>query len=620
MLKGEVVTNIEGRCCSYCLLPARVPGQKLKRCSRCHRAWYHDAECQRKHFPAHKKDCMKWSKEISSNQLVSGDKKSVTSSFNNVCRFEKDKFHVEKKESRGKCLVVSPGQSIRKGEKIRDHGRGRDFWEPLILPVLHEDYRSNCCALCFSVLPQQPLSFDQAPENTFYRLLFCSMNCRRIASASDMEREERDCYNFLQRIKDHSHKPRRIFSTAIMLYRILIREQRLSRNEAHIKEQLHTLQSKPHREMSNTSNDTDDDDYDTHHTRGVIAIAMGMLQCSDLSLSSEYRPSMEYLVDMVYRIKVNCFSIFYEKGFETCGLGLFGTPSFMNHSCRANALQTFFFRKGSPPCLHVTAFRDIASNQEICISYTDTSCPSHIRRKRLQKDYYFMCNCEACDPNSELQDDSKTMAMRCFDCSSEPSSPTKSFSSVFRADRGMTPSRPVYSCSQCNNTDFQSTLQQLRAFEIKISGIESTVATSFKEVRDTYQNLKKICHMGSWYVQEAGDRLLHEYLDRLPRLVGDFEREQKTAWAALKLAEELLGKSSTTSTGSVRREIFHSTSSFLRHQQLRHKVAKLRLFLVPDPRQSICELQDILSSLRPYFSDEHAAIIELKATLASTSM
>lgn len=622
--------SAHNRCCSYCLLPPKVAGKNLKRCSRCHKAWYHDAECQRLHFPAHKRDCKKWSTalaaEDSSKQKPSGKISRVSSVPPNK------KLCVQEREGKGKCLVVSSDNSIRKGERIKDDETRQDFWEPLILPVLHEEQRTSRCALCFGQLPPQPsnsiCSFDLlAPQKkSLYQLLFCSTSCRGAASQNGLKREELDCRSFLKRIHGQGHKPPRIFSTAIILYRILIREHRQQHSDdaSHIPDQVRALQSKPRRENSNViNNDTIDvEDHDNYHTRGVIAIAMGMLQCSDLSLSSQYRPSMEYLIDMVHRIKVNGFSIFNEKDFETCGVGLYSTPSFMNHSCRANALQTFVFRLASPPSLCLTAFRDIAQNQEICISYTDTSCPSHMRRQRLEKEYYFLCTCEACDNNSDLQDDSKTMAIRCLDCCKNKSS------SVIRADRGMAPSRPVYKCSECNTTDFESTFRHLRAFEKAVSDERfSNSANSSNELHHTYQKLQKLCYTNSWYVQEAGDRLLKEYLHKLPMLVGDPAQEQQTAWAALKLGEELLlgndaqSSSSSTVVPVVQTKIeFLSTSSFLRVQHLCHKVAKLRLFLVPDPRQSIQELQEILSSLQPYFSKDHASIVEVKASLASAMM
>jgi hypothetical protein len=637
---SEAENHSAPRCCSYCLLPPKVAGKNLKRCSRCHKAWYHDAECQRLHFPVHKRDCRKWSAAVAAAANSPKHKPSRNISDNSVSRVSSvppnKKFCVQEREGRGKCLVVSPGNSIRKGELIRDHETRRDFWEPLILPVLHEEQRTSRCALCFGRLPPQPdsiCSFDMvAPhKNPLYRLLFCSTICRVAASRNGLKQEELDCRSFLQRIHGQGHKPPRIFSTAIILYRILIREHRQQHSDIdsqYIRDQVRALQSTSRREKSNVNDDTTDvEDHDNYHTRGVIAIAMGMLQCSELSLSFQYRPSMEYLDDMVHRIKVNGFSIFYEKDFETCGLGLYSTPSFMNHSCRANALQTFLFRVANPPSLYLTAFRDIAQNQEICISYTDTSCPSHMRRQRLEKEYYFLCTCEACDNNSDLQDDSMTMAIRCMDCckNKPSSSPSQSCSLVIRADRGMVPSRPVYKCSECNTTDFESALRQLRAFEKEVSNdrLFSSVNNSSNELHHTYHKLQKLCYTNSWYVQEAGDRLLQEYLHKLPMLVGDPTQEQQTACAALKLGEELLlgnnaqSSSSTVVVPVVQTIEFLSTSSFLRVQHLRHKVAKLRLFLVPDPRQSIQELQEILSSLRPYFSEDHAAIVEVKASLAS---
>lgn len=621
---NEAESNSSERCCSYCLLPPKV-GKKLKRCSRCHRAWYHDGECQRRHFPTHKIDCKRWSAEITINGSI-GNKSRVLlsdSSSSSTVSPPNKKLCVKERRGRGKCLVVTSGNSIKKGEKIRDYKSKRDFWQPLILPVLHEEHRTSRCALCFRRLPQQPTSicsFDLAPKNSLYRLLFCSTSCRVVSSRHGLEQEEQDCYSFLKRIDGHGQKPPSIFSTAIVLYRILTHEYRQQSGHAQIRDQVHALQSKPSRETSNVDNNRDAEGYDNYHTQGVIAVAMGMLQCSKMSLPSQYRPSTEYLVDMVNRIKLNGFSIFYDDDFETCGLGLYGTPSYMNHSCRANALQTFMFQPASPPSLYVTAFRGISTNQEICISYIDTSCPSHMRRQRLEKDYHFFCTCDVCDNNSDLQDDSKTMAIRCLNCCNKPSPSTPSCSSVIRAERGMAPSRPVYKCMECNTMNFDSTLEKLLAFEKKISKDRFLGVTSWKDLRSTYQNLLKICYESSWYVQEAGDRLLQEYLDQLPMLVNDPAQEQKTAWTALKLAEELLGNTKSPSKGPSHTIAFVSTSSFLRYQHLRHKIAKLRLFLLPDPRQAIQELQDVLSSLQPYFSGDHAVIVGLKASLASAMM
>ena len=123
--------------------------------------------------------------------------------------------------------------------------------------------------------------------------------------------------------------------------------------------------------------------------------------------------------------------------------------------------------------------------------------------------------------------------------------------------------------------------------------------------------------MDSWYVQEAGEQLLQDYLDKLSMQRGDLLQEQQTAWAAMKLAEELRGNTSSTRANKTTAA---STSEFLRHQQLRYKAAKLRLFLVPDPRESIQELQQVLLSLSSYFSEDNALIVGLNACLANAMM
>jgi hypothetical protein len=701
MTTTEDETNT-ARCCSYCLLPPKVIGKKLKSCSRCHNAWYHDADCQKKHFSVHKKECHRQQQQ--QRQITT----SANSNNNNNNNYNgSPEFDVQERKGRGKCLVAL--SKLRKGQRIipsklkpqsqlsvedDKKKKKRDFWRPLILPVLHEEYRTTRCALCFNQLHTESsctfhddsgtscsssnlllLSSSSSSSSSnnqnqnqnqnqnnrnypspLYVLLFCSKSCREVAANTNrhynLDQEEQ----VVGRLLENGNGPPRILSTAILLYRILIHESNNSNNnnnnnDTYIRDQVRQLQSKKTRRTdiefdttSTTSNNDDNDNESSNnlHTQGVIATVMGMFQySSELSLPYKNPPSMEDLVDMVHKIKVNGFSIYGGEEFTAYGVGIFGTPSYMNHSCRPNVLQTFLFQQGKPPSFYVTVFQDIEPNEEICISYTDTSCPKHIRRKRLNQEYYFLCTCEACDNSNDdnggnnrggssniakTNDDSRTIGIRCQDC--------KKSSVVIRVEERMAPTRPspVYRCTECNKTDFESALKLLRDFDDQISKrgyskiCRPTLNSSTDDMNKTYKSLKNICNMDSWYVQEAGENVLQYYLNELSMQRDNPLQEQQTAWRALKIAEELLvDDTSSLSLSSsflttTKDTLTVSTSAFLKYQQLRYKAAKLRLFLVPDPRQSIRDLEIVLKSLSPFFPSDHELIIGLKACLANAMM
>jgi SET domain len=282
-------------------------------------------------------------------------------------------------------------------------------------------------------------------------------------------------------------------------------------------------------------------------------------------------------------------------------VGLYHPANFINHSCRPNAIQTFLFQQGQLPSLHVTSFEDIGCHEEICISYTDTSCPTHIRQEQLSANYFFDCLCDTC---FNILDDSRKFGIQCPSCKKGP---------VVSIESMVKPAHPAgrtaFHCQECGRTDFDSTLELLQSFEQEYQNNFQKHFTMGPRL-ERYQELKDKCRMTSWYVQEAGEQRLQSHLDRLSEQSGNPSGEQDAAWRALQLAEELL---QPTKDDDIWKKL--STSEFLRVQQLRYKAAKLRLFVLPDPRQSIHELQEILSSMSRYYPKEHELILGLQDTL-----
>jgi hypothetical protein len=121
----------------------------------------------------------------------------------------------------------------------------------------------------------------------------------------------------------------------------------------------------------------------------------------------------------------------------------------------------------------------------------------------------------------------------------------------------------------------------------------------------TYENLQEGCFPSSWYVQESGERLVQAWLDLLASQSENSAGQQKSATCALAILEELMIHCYTEP----------SSGSFLRRNILIYKAAKLRLFLKPDPRKAIQELETVLHSLSPYYPKTHELIVGLEACL-----
>ena len=181
----------------------------------------------------------------------------------------------------------------------------------------------------------------------------------------------------------------RIFPTALLVYRLF----RAAAADPAVAAQIHRLQSQvPSEHASALPTGGNDDDASAHHAQAVMATVVTLIQVS----SSMTMPSPGELQHMIHRVKMNGFSIADGESIAL-GIGVYATPSFMNHSCRPNVVQTFLYaRNAAPPTLFLTAYDDITAGEEIVISYLDNSSPRHIRRARLEKDYLFVCDCPAC--------------------------------------------------------------------------------------------------------------------------------------------------------------------------------------------------------------------------------
>jgi SET and MYND domain-containing protein 5 len=113
----------------------------------------------------------------------------------------------------------------------------------------------------------------------------------------------------------------------------------------------------------------------------------------DDSLPEDKKTEIDEYIDVLYTTLENTVGQFINNE----GSGLYLNQSKINHSCSPNAEITFPFSNNT---LQVIAVKDIAAEEEICISYLDEcqlSRGRHSRQKYLEENYLFICECDKCN-------------------------------------------------------------------------------------------------------------------------------------------------------------------------------------------------------------------------------
>ncbi|KAL4965633.1 S-adenosylmethionine-dependent methyltransferase [Aspergillus stella-maris] len=90
------------------------------------------------------------------------------------------------------------------------------------------------------------------------------------------------------------------------------------------------------------------------------------------------------------KLDVNSFNL-TNALYDRIGLYLHPYAALLNHSCDYNAVPGF---DGDE--LHIKAIRPIAKDEQITISYIDTTYPTRTRQKELKERYFFTCQCSKC--------------------------------------------------------------------------------------------------------------------------------------------------------------------------------------------------------------------------------
>ena len=169
-----------------------------------------------------------------------------------------------------------------------------------------------------------------------------------------------------------------------------------------------------------------------------------------------------------------------------------------------------------------------------------------------------------------------------------------------RTQTELAPQNASWQCTVCGTIDFATATDLLQTFH---SQERNTMI--LKDQENMYATLKQAFSSSSWYVYESGEKLAQSLLDAID---GSDEREtRRLCEKAHQVFVELLVSPLVVEDKSWR---------VLKRQVLVYKRAKLCLYLFPDPRDALSDLQNVLDTMAVYYPKDHEFIRGLEETMA----
>jgi hypothetical protein len=353
--------------CSGCGEPPRQrpDGSEiaLKRCTRCHIAWYHDADCQKAHYPQHRKVCRK---QTTDTENKSTSQTKSTEKAMHKC-WDTEMYRFEQLPGRGLGMLASC--DIESGTFLPSTNPNEDFFDAIVPPVLLKDHRRTHCSYCFGKLHANSASTIKLSETERYCVFMCSSQCyEAVKPWIDVEVEA----------ARQAHDVRIILPSAIFVFRMIYAVHT-------IKLAMTDITS-----MSVHQNPTSDSHL---HSQAIHYTVCTLLRSSGGPYLST---SLDLVKAMIACISINSFSI-YDDDYTVLGNGVFPPAHRINHSCYPHVLQCFICGvRGQAPRLQLRVGRPISKGVEICVSYIDTNQSLADRQQELKANYFFDCRCIKC--------------------------------------------------------------------------------------------------------------------------------------------------------------------------------------------------------------------------------
>ncbi|XP_067901519.1 histone-lysine N-methyltransferase SMYD3 isoform X1 [Heterodontus francisci] len=123
---------------------------------------------------------------------------------------------------------------------------------------------------------------------------------------------------------------------------------------------------------------------------GQLTVMLQFYVKEEIHDASQLPPGLN-LLHLFGQVTSNCFTV-SDGEMQEVGVGLYPSMSLLNHSCDPNCVIVF---EGKQLQLH--AVRQIQANEELTVSYIDVMATSQERRRQIEKQYCFVCDCKRCE-------------------------------------------------------------------------------------------------------------------------------------------------------------------------------------------------------------------------------
>jgi len=338
----------------------------------------------------------------------------------------------------------------------------------------------------------------------------------------------------------------------------------------------------------------------------IFLRAMGDTTTAKMAYEMISNPTKVY--QFMSRMCMNGFTISYSEQ-HAIGHGIYcGFSSMMNHSCRPNAVQTFWLCDNTPPMLQVTVCKEINIGEEITISYCDTSTPTSIRRSTLLENYKFVCDCKLC---KDIDRDDDIVGLKCTTNGGKCKGLVKSIDALNESISS------EYQCNVCNNVDFNVARKAQSDSIDRMKQLESLTNTKTQldrkvggDIRKVYDDLKKYCCMkSSYYLSSSADLYINWCANELKKMSNE-QDQLKICHDALVVINES-------------RRVSQFIMDYLGNLSWSVKKlgveAKLRLFENPMDMAALQILQNVRKELLKYYPSSDDLILSLEESLAAYS-
>ncbi|XP_050441460.1 histone-lysine N-methyltransferase SMYD3 [Adelges cooleyi] len=232
--------------------------------------------------------------------------------------------------------------------------------------ALKSTFKNEKCDQCYS-------------ENNLSRcsgcqyVLYCNRTCQKVA----WKEHKREC----SRMK--KIQPKTLPDAARIISKILIS----LKNGGNMQKSYYTTtRYRTFKDLMSHYPDLKKDEKRLEHFTSLFEVLKEYMGESNL-------PNTVELLGIYGRMCINAFNIL-DDNLNTIGTGIYLGASVLNHSCVPNATATF-----DGTTLRIKAVTDIENSDpelHVYISYLELMQTNDERRRELQNNYYFLCECKRC--------------------------------------------------------------------------------------------------------------------------------------------------------------------------------------------------------------------------------